>query len=693
MQNVAVVADSEPSEENSSAKKICLDTNSTRTDFPEQSSVLSDARPISAKDFREELDQYVKANQPKSVEGMPVQELPGRTLKFQMSWFQRFPWLHFSPVGKSVLCFLCAKAHKENLMTIAVKADNCFISRGFVNWKRGIEKFSAHEKSACHTLAISQVQQKKQLPILAQLSNQKKQEQERARVSLLTMFSSLRFLLRQGLAIRGHNSDEGNYELLLKMRSNDVVELKEWLCRTTNFTAPDCQNEMLAMLSHTVLRTVVAEINDQSQQFAIMVDGTQDSSGVEQESICIRHVDSDLNVREQFVGLYQPPDTTAMSLAAIVKDALIRLNLPLENLRAQTYDGANNMSGIHNGCQALIASSQPLALHFHCAAHCANLVAEKTINSCPLVRDAVQWAHELGVNFGRSGKFRKLFPDVAHRFAETHTSIRPLCPTRWLCRASAIKCILTQYKAVVTSLSEMSEASSGETAAKYSGLLDRFQQGKTVFGLTVALEILSLLEQLNVSLQARNACLGGMLEAVEIVRKSLSKLREDCEFGRIMESTKEIVLDADLHPLTLPRVHRPPARFSGQAQCHHADTVEDHYKPVFCIVIDTALMQLAERFDINKGGLQTYIRLERVLLEGELDKHIDIVNRYPELCLESLEVQLAMFMREYQPHSLEEARKQLQSMHSEVRRLFGQVSSKLQFVIHLPTLFFMNHNY
>ena len=34
------------------------------------------------------------------------------------------------------------------------------------------------------------------------------------------------------------------------------------------------------------------------------MDGTQDISGVEQVSICLRHVDDELKIHEDFVGLY-----------------------------------------------------------------------------------------------------------------------------------------------------------------------------------------------------------------------------------------------------------------------------------------------------------------------------------------------------------------------------------------------------
>ena len=54
-------------------------------------------------------------------------------------------------------------------------------------------------------------------------------QQERRRKTLLKQFSSLKFLLRQGLAVRGHIEGEGNLLQLLVLRSEDDQELLSWL--------------------------------------------------------------------------------------------------------------------------------------------------------------------------------------------------------------------------------------------------------------------------------------------------------------------------------------------------------------------------------------------------------------------------------------------------------------------------------
>ena len=53
---------------------------------------------------------------------------------------------------------------------------------------------------------------------------------------------------------------------------------------------------MLGIVSEAVVRSIVSTVKSESQQFAVVVDGTQDCSGLEQESICIRYVDNTVTV-------------------------------------------------------------------------------------------------------------------------------------------------------------------------------------------------------------------------------------------------------------------------------------------------------------------------------------------------------------------------------------------------------------
>jgi hypothetical protein len=183
------------------------------------------------------------------------------------------------------------------------------------------------------------------------------------------------------------------------------------------------------MFCHAIQREIAICVRNDSKQFAVIMEGTQDCSGNEQESICLPYVDSQLAVHETFVRLYSPTDTTGQTLAKVIQDVLKCIQLPISSLRAQTYDGAANMSGEFNGCQTIITRECPLVLYFHCAAHCTNPVAEATAASCSLIRDAMQFVNDLGVLYKRSTKYKNMFDIAATNEYDTPSTLKPMCAT------------------------------------------------------------------------------------------------------------------------------------------------------------------------------------------------------------------------------------------------------------------------
>ena len=92
-------------------------------------------------------------------------------------------------------------------------------------------------------------------------------------------------------------------------------------------------------------------------------------------------MDASLTVNELFIGLFNPPDKTGKTLSVVVKDVLTRLTLSLEDLRAQTYDGAANMSGKYTGMLSKSSLNEQLpCIVFHCSTpHCESC---RTTHSC-----------------------------------------------------------------------------------------------------------------------------------------------------------------------------------------------------------------------------------------------------------------------------------------------------------------------
>ena len=123
---------------------------------------------------------------------------------------------------------------------------------------------------------------------------------------LLEILSSLRFLGRQGLPIRGDGDEtDGNYIQLLMLRGEDDSRMLEWIKRKNEkYTCAEVQNEMLQITALSILWDIAHNIRN-SVYYSIMADETTDVSNRKQCVLVLRHVDGDLVAHEEFIGLYK----------------------------------------------------------------------------------------------------------------------------------------------------------------------------------------------------------------------------------------------------------------------------------------------------------------------------------------------------------------------------------------------------
>ena len=71
----------------------------------------------------------------------------------------------------------------------------------------------------------------------------------------------------------------------------------------------------------------------------IMADETTDASNQEQVTLFVHWINDDLQVQEDFVGLYSVHSIDADMLVTVINDAFLRLNLSFDRVRGQCYDG------------------------------------------------------------------------------------------------------------------------------------------------------------------------------------------------------------------------------------------------------------------------------------------------------------------------------------------------------------------
>ena len=131
---------------------------------------------------------------------------------------------------------------------------------------------------------------------------------------------------------------------------------------------PRSQNEIINVIGHDIiLANIVAEVK-QSKFYSVLADEVS-CHNVEQLPVCLRFVDSEGSIREEFIAFLKLNRVRAVDIADALVKCLENLGLSLSELGGQGYDGASTMSGHKSGVQARIQEKQPKAVYTHCAAH------------------------------------------------------------------------------------------------------------------------------------------------------------------------------------------------------------------------------------------------------------------------------------------------------------------------------------
>ena len=224
------------------------------------------------------LDSDVKLDQTKHYDSGNESSAtkPRKKRKYMPCWKDKWSWLMYDPLLDVVKCQYCMQANDLKLLKSDKRGDDAFISRGFKNWDKGPDRFAKHEASVNHHESVTNLATIRCVPSVdSKLNSQIADGQKMAREALQVIFTSLRFLATQNIAIQGSTHNSGNFLELLKLRCDDRPSLKAWIAKRNNYTSDTIQNEILEMLAHDIQRQIVCDI-DKSPYIGIIADGTTD---------------------------------------------------------------------------------------------------------------------------------------------------------------------------------------------------------------------------------------------------------------------------------------------------------------------------------------------------------------------------------------------------------------------------------
>uniref|UniRef100_A0A8C1J990 TTF-type domain-containing protein n=1 Tax=Cyprinus carpio TaxID=7962 RepID=A0A8C1J990_CYPCA len=350
-------------------------------------------------------------------------------------------WLTYSQKSNAVYCF-CCKLFSKQSTKLSTDGQQDWINIGTLLKQH--ENSQDHAKNVLSWKELEGRLRKGETIDQTELSLLEA-ERNRWREVLIRLVSIIQSLAERNMGLRGsvdtlHVNNNGNFLKEVELLAKFDPVLKEHVRRIdsganhTTYLGKTVQNELIACISDTILRTIVVQIKE-SKYFSLILDCTPDVSHQEQMSVVIRTVDlkNTPEIREHFLGFLLAHESTGLGLSTLILRRLEELNIPFEDCRGQTYDNGANMKGRNKGTQARLLKKNPRALYVPCAAHTLNL----------MVADSAKGSVDATNFFGVVQKLYTLFAAASQRWAilkdHVDLTVKAWSETRWESRINSIE--------------------------------------------------------------------------------------------------------------------------------------------------------------------------------------------------------------------------------------------------------------
>ena len=569
-----------------------------------------------------------KPNQPVSY-NFPKRLFGKDNRCFKSEWFTQFPWLHYNEELDSAFCFVCMEGVKKKVISagrFSRSIDSVFVKTGFCNWKHAIgtgKGFQQHQSSACHKEALERCftvcdQVKGDIDYLF-ASPKVIEEQKKNRKCLSTIVENIRFLARQTLPSRGNwkkevgCEEDSNFHQLNLLRSQDNPAMAAWLKRKGDtYTSPEIQNEILEIMALKILRRIRSNIKH-AKIYSVMADETADVSNTEQLVICIRWVDDQLGVHEEFIGLHSIMGTDADQIVAVIKDVLLRLDLNVVDARGQCYDGAASMMGCRSGVATQLKRINPKMLVVHCYGHALNLAIGDMIKNVQPLKNTLDTAQEICKLVKKSPKRNAKIDQLREETKNSYKGIHALCPTRWTIRGEALASFSNNH-------GELMDWSLVELSARIAGVKAQMATFEFFFCSLLGEKIMKQTDNLSRALQDPSISAAQGYALAQLVLKSLKQCRNEESVNLFWEFVLKRRDGVDVAEPVLPRRRKAPKNlescwgYGPSGTNHHPGTAKELYRSVYYQAYDNVIASITGRFE--QPDFKKYIHLQELLFKA-----------------------------------------------------------------------------
>lgn len=495
-----------------------------------------------------------------------------------------------------------------------------FTVEGFNNWRKKAlfdkhvgDHNSAHNR--CRKACEDLMNQKQHIEVA--LSNQSDQARTDYRTRLTASIKCIKFLLKQGLALRGHDESEesrnrGNFiELLEFLAENNEATRKVILSNAPEnlkLISPMIQNDIISSFASETTEAIISEIGDKS--FSLLVDEARDMSVKEQMAVVLRFVDDKGFVVERFLGLVHVKSTTSLALKEGIEYIFSKHGLSISSLRGQGYDGASNMRGEFNGLKSLILAENSSAYYVHCFAHQLQLILVAVVQNHPTLGTFFDYIRVLTNIVGGSSKRRDILREkqlekvvtgiasgeisTGHGLNQEQTLKRP-GDTRWSSHYGTIVSLKVMFSSVIDVLIVIAkDGQDSDQRNQAFATMKHIQCFEFVFLVHLMQNVLGITHELSQALQKKDQEILNAMKLVKATKSRLQNFRED-GWDSMLNDVCMFCVKEDLNIVAMEDTFVP----EGRSRRNSEVKTNLHYYRVelFCTVIDRMLAELDGRFN------------------------------------------------------------------------------------------------
>lgn len=403
--------------------------------------------------------------------------------------------------------------------------------------------------------------------------------------------------------------------------------------------------------------------------YGISADEVTDISNWEQIGLVVRFLKNGEPV-EKLIDFIECESCTGKVICDRILQSLQHVGLDPTLCRAQTYDGAANMAGCHNGCAKHFQRVSPRATYYHCASHELNLALSHACK-VPEIHNMVCALKSVGIFFKYSPKRQRTFEEsivnVSEKTASPEDSgaesevdssdsendssiddeisecgeeseendemqpapdnpqfqaakkkIKPMCETRWVERHTAFSDFEDLYQPLLLCLETISTNQGGRTwdaksKTEANGLLHQIKSPTFIAAFQTASYLFGFTKSISQSLQGNSMDVVDAYKHISIVRDQLMSIRQSKQsFGKVYTKMLAMAKVAKVK-LSIPR------RCGKQTKRNNMkgkNPITYYRRTLYVPFVDGLVQQLRDRFQ----GMSAHALQGLLLIPTNLEK-------------------------------------------------------------------------